>query len=246
MSDKFKNSKFYQTLKNPKVSRALYISLVVILVVTAIVIGAVSAASRAKHNGKKNPGKDPDAAVTTDNGNTGTTDNKPNDKTDTPDPGTKPTGNEVPELSLPASGKVIKNHDSKVQVFSETMNDYRIHLGVDIATEEGASVLAAADGKVRKIWKDPMMGYCLALEHSGETVTVYKNLSDTLPEGIKEGATVKAGDTIGKVGDSAMIEVAEEPHLHFEVTVKDIQTDPLTCFSEKDLKTLTLDTAYED
>ena len=63
---------------------------------------------------------------------------------------------------------------------------------------------------------------------------------------IKEGATVKAGDTIGKVGDSAMVEVAEEPHLHFEVTVKDIQTDPLTCFSEKDLKALTVDTAYED
>ena len=43
-----------------------------------------------------------------------------------------------------------------------------------------------------------------------------------------------------------MVEVAEEPHLHFEVTVKDIQTDPLTCFSEKDLKALTVDTAYED
>lgn len=245
MSDKFKNSKFYQTLKNPKVSRALYLSLVVILVVTAIVIGAVSAANRAKRNENKGPAKDPNTSDTTENA-PGTTENKPNDTTKDPGSDSKPTGNEVPELSLPVAGKVIKKHDSKVQVFSETMNDYRVHLGVDIATEADAAVLAAADGKIRKIWKDPMMGYCLALEHSGEMVTVYKNLSDTLPEGIKEGATVKAGDTIGKVGDSAMVEVAEEPHLHFEVTVKDIQTDPLTCFSEKDLKALTVDTAYED
>ncbi len=245
MSDKFKNSKFYQTLKNPKVSRALYLSLVVILVVTAIVIGAVSAANRAKRNENKDPAKDPNTSDTTEN-TPGTTENKPNDTTKDPGSDSKPTGNEVPELSLPVAGKVIKKHDSKVQVFSETMNDYRVHLGVDIATEADAAVLAAADGKIRKIWKDPMMGYCLALEHSGEMVTVYKNLSDTLPEGIKEGATVKAGDTIGKVGDSAMVEVAEEPHLHFEVTVKDIQTDPLTCFSEKDLKALTVDTAYED
>lgn len=246
MSDKFKNSKFYQTLKNPKVSRALYISLVVILVVTAIVIGAVSAAKRANRNPGKDPDKDPQTSGTTEAPDAGTTENKPDDGTKAPDPGSKPTGNEVPELSLPVSGKVIKQHDSKVQVFSLTMNDYRVHLGVDIATEEGAAVLAAADGKVRKIWKDPMMGYCLALEHSGDTVTVYKNLADTLPEGIKEGATVKAGDTIAKVGDSALLEVAEEPHLHFEVTVKDIQTDPLTCFTEKDLKALTTDTAYED
>ena len=58
--------------------------------------------------------------------------------------------------------------------------------------------------------------------------------------------TVKAGDKIANVGDSALLEVAEEPHLHFEVTVKDIQTDPLTCFSGRDLKALTADTAYED
>ena len=172
MSDKFKNSKFYQTLKDPKVSRALYISLVVILVITAIVIGAVSAANRAKNNTGKVPSKDPNTSGTTENKDTGTTENKPDDGTKVPLPGTKPTGNEVPELSLPVSGKVIKQHDAKVQVFSLTMNDYRVHLGVDIATEEGASVLAAADGKVRKIWKDPMMGYCLALEHSGDTVTV--------------------------------------------------------------------------
>ena len=90
------------------------------------------------------------------------------------------------------------------------------------------------------------MGRTARSATSGDTVTVYKNLSDTLPEGIKEGVTVKAGDKIANVGDSALLEVAEEPHLHFEVTVKDIQTDPLTCFSEKDLKALNVDTAYED
>ncbi len=242
MSDKFKNSKLYSALKDPKVSRVLYISLVVILVATAIVIGAVAAAKRSRENTPQPlPTPSDTQEPVTDAPNNGGTDSP-----DTGDSGSAPTVNGVPELSLPLTGLLAKKHDSEVQVFSPTMNDYRVHLGIDIATVEGADVLAAADGTVKKIWKDPMMGYCLAIEHSGDTVTVYKNLAATLPDGIAEGSKVNAGDKIASVGDSSLIEVAEEPHLHFEVTVKDLQTDPLTCFSEESLNSLTRDTAYED
>ena len=54
MSDKFKNSKFYRTLKNPKVSRALYISLVLLLIAVAIVIGITAAANRYKRSTGQN------------------------------------------------------------------------------------------------------------------------------------------------------------------------------------------------
>ena len=43
MSDKFKNSKFYKTMKNPKVSRAIYISAVILLVAIAVIIGLIIA-----------------------------------------------------------------------------------------------------------------------------------------------------------------------------------------------------------
>ena len=248
MSDKFKNSKFYQAMKNPKISRAVYIALVVVLVAVAVVVGITAAANR-----KKGEVKDPPSQVTTDrpSGTTATpststpTDTSaPDNSVVSPDDET-PVISTVPTLSLPVSGALGRTHDAKVQVFSPTMNDYRVHLGVDIETEPDSPVYAAADGKIQKIWKDPLMGYSVAIEHSGNAVTIYKNLSETLSDGIFEGATVKAGRQIGTVGESAMIEIADEPHLHLEMTVGGLQVDPLEYFSASDLKKLENDNAYE-
>ena len=89
------------------------------------------------------------------------------------------------------------------------------------------------------------MGYCVAVIHGGDACTVYKNLAETLPEGIEEGVSVKAGQTIGYVGESAMVEIAEEPHLHFEMTVNGIAVDPLAYFEEEAVATLAKDESFE-
>ena len=89
------------------------------------------------------------------------------------------------------------------------------------------------------------MGYCIAIEHSGDCYTIYKNLSKEIPEGISEGAKVRSGQLIASVGDSAMVEIADEPHLHFEMTVGDLSVDPLKYFDEKSLETLGTDVSYE-
>jgi murein DD-endopeptidase MepM/ murein hydrolase activator NlpD len=125
------------------------------------------------------------------------------------------------------------------------MNDYRVHLGVDLVTKENAPVYSAADGKVSKIWVDPLMGYCMALTHSGNCVTVYKNLADTLPEGMAEGVSVRSGQLIATVGDSAMVEVGSEPHLHFEMTVGELAVDPLDYFDDEALASIKADSTHE-
>lgn len=250
MSDKFKNSKFYRTMKNPRVSRALYIALSLLLIASAVVIGITAAANRSKKNNAATP--TPSVNDTTRapiTSNTPVEDQTPADTTtgnvaENENTQSSPVVNTIPTLSLPVAGKLSKEHDAKLQVFSETMNDYRVHLGVDIVTSEGAPVYAAANGTVKKIWKDALMGYCVAIEHSGNSLTVYKNLSDVLPDGIIEGATVRAGQQIASVGESAMVEIADEPHLHFEVSVNGILEDPLEHFSAKDLSTLKNDTSY--
>ena len=43
-----------------------------------------------------------------------------------------------------------------------------------------------------------------------------------------------------------MIELADESHLHFEMTVAGIQVDPLDYFGEDSVATLAQDTSYED
>ena len=230
MWKKWKESEFFRKMKQVRVNRAIYLSAVVILLALAVVLAITAATNRAKKN--------PTDELPTDTTLT--------DPTPTPDHNggnneeTKPTVNDsVPELALPVSGKLTKHHSVDVQVFSQTLQEYRVHLGIDISTAAGADVCSAADGTVAQIWEDPMMGWSIAVSHAGDCVTVYKNLSSTLPEGISEGTSVRSGQLIATVGNSAMVEVADDPHLHFEMTVSDLAVDPLEYFDEDSLKAIT-------
>ena len=237
MWNKWKESKLYHKLREIRVNRAVYISSIVILLSLAVVLAITATTNRAK---KKETDTTLDTSVTEPQ----ETPAPPTDETPTGNVPQTPTET-VPELTLPTNGKLAKAHNADVQVFSQTLQDYRVHLGIDITTEANAEVFAAADGTVKKIWEDPMMGWSVAINHSGDCVTVYKNLAKDLAGGVTEGSTVRAGQLIGTVGDSAMIEIAEEPHLHMEMTVKGLQVNPLEYFSQAVVATLSQDTAFE-
>ena len=151
--------------------------------------------------------------------------------TDEPETGSNGADSKVMMIP-PVSGRIYKKHDPTLQAYSQTLDEYRIHLGVDIATSLGAPVYAVADGTVENIWEDALMGVCVAVEHGNNTVSVYKNLAVELAEGITVGTAVKQGQQMGNVGDTAVEEMADEPHLHFEVFVNDERVDPLEFFSE--------------
>ncbi len=242
MWKKWKESEFCRKLKQVRVNRAVYLSAIVILLALSVVLAITAVTNRANKN--PTPGTDlPGTSVNPPSGSTPGTDpgtdpgNRPDDE---------PTYNDTaPELALPVTGTLSKRHNADVQVFSQTMQDYRVHLGIDILSAEDAPVWAAAAGTVEQTWEDPMMGWCVALRHNGDCITVYKNLAKELAEGITAGATVASGQLIGTVGDSALLEIAEEPHLHMEMTVGGLQVDPLEYFSSAVLSTLTEDDIYE-
>ena len=239
MWKKWKESEFFRKMKQIRVNRAVYLSAVVILLSLAVVLAITAATNRAKKGHTDDT--TPDATVTEPV-------TEPSTQTP-PDTGdTQPTVKDetVPELALPVSGKLTQKHSVDVQVFSPTLGEWRTHIGVDIATAAGAPVCAVAAGEVAEIWEDPLMGWCVALTHSGDCVTVYKNLAKDMAEGLAVGNEVKKGQLLGYVGDSAMIEIAEDPHLHMEMTVKGLAVDPLEYFSAAVLKTLSEDTIYEE
>jgi len=132
----------------------------------------------------------------------------------------------LPEFISPVSGMRMQDHSVDVPVFSVTMNDYRTHTGVDIAAPLGTAVRATADGVIGEVWEDPMMGTCLSVEHSGGARSIYKNLDPELPENVKVGASVKIGETVGAVGESALIEIAQSSHLHYELEIGGASVDP--------------------
>jgi similar to stage IV sporulation protein len=63
---------------------------------------------------------------------------------------------------------------------------------------------------------------------------------------VKAGDAVKKGQLLGQVGDTALMEIADEPHLHMEMTVKGLQVDPMDYFSQAVIASLSKDTAFEE
>ncbi|MBQ2733747.1 MAG: M23 family metallopeptidase [Clostridia bacterium] len=225
-------------IKEP--DKLIYAAVAVMLVAMALIIGITAASNRARKNKLPDPVTDPAVQITTD------TNRAPIIKTDEPTTGepiapvtteppadTAPTGAEIIEqLDVPVNGTLTKPHSPDVLIRSLTMNDYRAHLGIDIAAAMGESVLCPADGIVKEVWNDPMMGRCVSIAHKGGLVTVYKNLDNTLASGIEAGKELKAGDVIGIIGESALIEIAEAPHLHFETELDGKQVDPMKYFDK--------------
>jgi murein DD-endopeptidase MepM/ murein hydrolase activator NlpD len=129
-------------------------------------------------------------------------------------------------FSMPIRGKVTitKQFSKDVPIYSQTLDEYVVHQGVDIAAPADTQVLAAADGTVTKVYSDDKLGITIELSHGNGIVTKYSNLSTTKMVG--EGDVVKKGQPISGVGSSALFESLESPHLHFEVLKDGVALDP--------------------
>ena len=146
-------------------------------------------------------------------------------------PNTSVIEEKVTFVSPMTAGNIIKEWAADIPVFSVTMEDYRLHLGIDVAASAGSPVYAVADGTVESVEFHPMMGQTVVIVHKDGYKSVYQNMQTTIPSEITAGATVKAGAQIGSVGDTALIEISEEPHLHFELYKDGNCENPLTHFT---------------
>lgn len=129
-------------------------------------------------------------------------------------------------FTMPLKGEILNKFSNGELVKSKTLGDWRTHDGIDIKAKQGTPVKSVADGKVLDIKEDGMWGVVVVVEHSGGYKSHYKGLSATVD--VKKGQALKIGDTIGTVGETAHIEVAEESHFHLGMTKGDKWIDPLS------------------
>lgn len=143
-------------------------------------------------------------------------------------PTTQPTqpAKKPEKTGSPLAGKTVAEYSMESLSYNVTTRDWRVHNGVDIAAEAGTNVLAAADGKVIEISEDEAMGTTVVIDHDGGYLTCYSSLSSELS--VKEGDTVTMGQTIGTVGNTALMETAVGDHLHFSVSCNGKIIDPAT------------------
>ena len=124
----------------------------------------------------------------------------------------------------PLEGQTVAVYAMDSLTYNQTTRDWRVHNGVDIAAEAGATVCAAADGEVYSVYDDDAMGMTVVIRHQGGYTTKYASLAETVT--VTPGDMVVAGQAIGAVGNTALMESAIGDHLHFAVTCDSVAMDP--------------------
>lgn len=119
---------------------------------------------------------------------------------------------------LPLDGWVTSGFGYRRSPYSGV---YRMHYGIDIAAPMGVPIRAPSDGKVLHAAYEPGYGNMVVLDHGYGVATVYGHASSLF---VKDGGWVKKGDEIARVGSTGS---STGPHLHYEIHVDGIPTNPL-------------------
>lgn len=108
--------------------------------------------------------------------------------------------------------------------FHPVLQRWRAHKGVDYGAPTGTRVRAVSDGTVEFLGRQGGYGNLIVIKHQGSYSTAYGHLNG-FAAGLRRGARVSQGDTIGYVGQTGL---ASGPHLHYEFRVNSQQVNPLT------------------
>ena len=208
-----------------KATKVIYGLVIAALCVSTVVIGIVAANSRRTEVEEppveQTPGDENNGGNEGENQNGGEEGNGNGENTPKP----------LAFIS-PAAGTVIKSHSATTPVFSETLEEWRIHTGLDISCNDGAEVYSAEAGVVSRVFNHPMLGKTVEVTHNETHKSLYSNLAaDSVS--LIVGDEIEKGAVLGKVGDTSISELADEPHLHFELMVNGASVNPLDYFTEE-------------
>jgi murein DD-endopeptidase MepM/ murein hydrolase activator NlpD len=117
-------------------------------------------------------------------------------------------------LVIPVRGKSAK--DLTDTFTAARAGGARVHDAIDIMAPEGTPVIAAAPGKVEKLFLSKPGGNTIYIRSAdGRTIYYYAHLKSYAP-GLAEQEMVTAGQALGEVGHTGNAS-PDGPHLHFAV-----------------------------
>ena len=122
-------------------------------------------------------------------------------------------------LIIPVAGV---RPDQLIDTFDDARSEGRVHDAIDIMAAAETPVIAAADGKILKLFHSDRGGTTIyQLSANQELVFYYAHLS-RYADGLAEGNVVKQGEVIAYVGDTGNAGPGNY-HLHFSIAAV---TDP--------------------
>ncbi len=127
---------------------------------------------------------------------------------------------------LPVNGDVQADYAMDHLAYQPTTKDWRVHNGVDLSAQLGEAVRAPRAGTVTAVYEDEYYGTTVTIRHEDGYISQCSNLAAEVS--VKAGQEVRAGEPIGTVGQTALLEAAQEPHVHFAVSLDGHPVDPAT------------------
>jgi murein DD-endopeptidase MepM/ murein hydrolase activator NlpD len=117
-------------------------------------------------------------------------------------------------LAIPVAGIQVSQ---LVDTYTQSRGGGRSHDAIDIMADHGTPVVAAAPGKLEKLFFSEGGGGITAYVRSDDRqwIYYYAHLQDYAP-GLKEGQVIRRGDPIGRVGVTGNSN-PDGPHLHFAI-----------------------------
>jgi murein DD-endopeptidase MepM/ murein hydrolase activator NlpD len=102
--------------------------------------------------------------------------------------------------------------------FQEARSEGRVHDAIDIPAPRGTPVLAAADGRIVKLFESERGGTTIyQLDPNNKTIYYYAHL-ERYADGLTEGHIARRGEIIAYVGDTGNAG-AGNYHLHFSILI---------------------------
>lgn len=165
------------------------------------------------------------------------TKNIDNEKTTVSNNQTTKTNNkniEVPKVvplsfSKPINGEVLKIYSPDKLIYSKTLELWKTHEGIDIKASLGDKVKSIEKGIVEKVYEDAFYGVTIVIDHGQGYKSSYSNLDKDVSVKVKESVT--KGKVIGKISNTAIGEIKDDPHLHFALIKNNEIVDPSYIFN---------------
>ncbi|MGX6646626.1 peptidoglycan DD-metalloendopeptidase family protein [Maricaulaceae bacterium MS644] len=124
-------------------------------------------------------------------------------------------------MKMPINGARISSNFG--MRFHPVLQTNRAHNGTDFAAPRGTPIMAAGAGVVARANRFGSFGNYIRIQHANGYETAYAHLNG-FARGIRAGARVQQGQTIGYVGTTGR---STGPHLHYEVHLNGRPTNPL-------------------
>lgn len=129
-------------------------------------------------------------------------------------------------FTVPSKARISSVFGMRRIVNGKLLDDY-FHSGIDYAGHMGSPVYATAPGTVILATRGyKLHGNIIAIDHGQGVVSFYLHLQQFT---VKLGEKVKAGQEIGKVGQTGR---ASGPHLHFSIYVNKVAANPTYWYSK--------------